>query len=366
MSYMAHPTRFAVEVRQEAVQEMARAVQGSAPSAGESPGGSDGIDDLQKGPGIDVPEPGSKFTDEELRDRFGVPLRGGIRVSRENKCIVIVSLAGGNTPYTNVDEGSMVEYMGQNHYGDRKGDQVMDGNNLALKRSREEGYTVLYFAKEDDVLVFDRIVEYESVRFDYEVGASGRKVFFFNLRSVGTETATRRGVAGGGTRAAAESGEALQGGPDLGMIEAVECLVSMHRSYESRGRLLRALPERIDAQSLDRVLEYLVHSGKIAIDGEAIRWTFSRGGPHGDGSANSRGHDSALARKSILAGTRFEYIEEGKRPTETVGEYMVRVYNADEPGAYTAEDAIEFDEKMRRRARGEYYTREQVKEELGL
>lgn len=363
---MASIGRFVVEARQKAVQEVGRAAQGSLPCAGEASGGSDGIDALQKGPGIDVPKPGSKFTDEELHDRFGVPPRGGIRVSRENKCIVIVNLAGTNTPYTNVDKGSIVKYMGQNHYGDKKGDQVMEGNNLALKRSREEGYTVLYFAKEGDVLVFDRIVEYDSDKFDYEVGKSGRKVFFFKLRTVGADMSTRRGTTGDSTRTAVKSGEEPQGGPDLGMIEAVECLVSMHRSYESRNRLLRALPERIDAQSLDRVLEYLVHSGKIAIDGEAIRWTFSLDNAHADGSSNSRGHEAALARKSILAGTRFEYIEEGKRPTETVGEYMVRVYNTDEPGTYTAEDAIELDEKMRRRAKGEYYTREQVRKELGL
>ena len=73
----------------------------------------------------------------------------------------------------------------------------------------------------------------------------------------------------------------------------------------------------------------------------------------------------ALANKSILAGTRFEYIEKGKLPTETVGECMVRVYNADEPGTHTAEDAKKLDESMRRRARGEHYTREEMREELG-
>lgn len=37
---------------------------------------------------------------------------------------------------------------------------------------------------------------------------------------------------------AAESGAALQGGPDLCMIETVECVVSLHRSYEDKSRCL--------------------------------------------------------------------------------------------------------------------------------
>ena len=72
------------------------------------------------------------------------------------------------------------------------------------------------------------------------------------------------------------------------------------------------------------------------------------------------------AGRSILAGTRFEAIEEGKSPAETTGEYIARLVNADESGTYTAEDAREIDEDMRRLARGEYYTHEQMLKELGL
>lgn len=166
-------------------------------------------------------------------------------------------------------------------------------------------------------------------------------------------------------RGADKGGALALGGPDLGMIETVECAVSMQRSYGSRDRLLRALPESIDARSLDVVLGYLEHSGKIAVEGEAIRWTFRPGGSDAGGLGNSRGHDAALASKSILAGTRFEYMEEGKLPTETVGEYIVRVHNADEPGTYAAEDAKRLDERMRRLARGEYHTGERMLKEMG-
>ena len=305
-----------------------------------------------------APDPGSKFTDEELRDRFGVRLRGGIRVSRENKCIVLVALVDGNTVYRNTNDGDTVVYMGENHRGNKEVDQVMDGNNLALSRSREEEYTVLYFTKQGSMLVFDKIVEYESHRFE---NREGRKVIFFKLGAAGIEAPARQRIAGGGA-----SGAALQSGPDLDMIETVECAISLNRSYKSRDRLLRALPERIDSRSLDRVLGYLEHSGKIAFDGEGVRWTFNPGGSRAGGLNNSRRHDTSLASKSILAGTRFEYMEEGKLPNETVGEYMVRVYNADEPGSYTAKDARKLDESMRRLAAGKYYTREQIREELGL
>lgn len=358
-----------VSMHQMAIGKPAK---GGQESTSVSPAGGTSCDSPREGtlsrkPRAGVPVPGDKFTDEELHDRFGVPMQGGIRVSRDNKCIVLVDLVNSNSnnTCTNVDSGRTVHYMGQNHYGDREGDQVLDGNNHALSRSKEEGYTVLYFTKQGSMLVFDRIVEYDSHRFENEGGEGGRKVIFFKLRVVDAKAPPRRLSVDGGMPGVAENDAAPLGGPDLGMVEAVECVISLHRSYESKDRLLRALPDHIDARSLDRVLEYLVRSGKITIDGGAIRWSF-RLGPRGSALSNSKGHDAALANKSILAGTRFEYIEEGKLPTETVGEYIARAYNADEPGTYTAEDARELDESMRRLARGEYHTYEQMRKEWGL
>ena len=358
-----------VSMHQMAIGKPTKGGQGAAsvPPAEGTPCDSPSTGTLSRKPSVGVPVPGAKFTDEELHDRFGVPLQGGIRVSRENKCIVLVDLVSSNSnnTYTNVDSGKTVRYMGQNHYGDREGDQVLDGNNHTLSRSKEEGYTVLYFTKQESTLVFDRIVEYDSHSFENEGGEGGRKVIFFNLRVVDAKASSRHLAVDAGVPGVAENDVAPRGGPDLGMVEAVECVVSLHRSYESKDRLLRALPAHIDARSLDRVLEYLARSGKIALDGGAIRWSF-RLGSRGSALSNSKGHDAALANKSILAGTRFEYIEDGKLPTETVGEYIVRMYNADEPGTYTAEDAMELDESMRRLARGEYHTREQMRKELGL
>ena len=149
---------------------------------------------------------------------------------------------------------------------------------------------------------------------------------------------------------------------DPDMVERVERVVSANHPYDSKECLLRVLPSRVNAADLDRVLDHLARSGKIALDGGIVRWTSkpARSGPAGLGESGE------CANRSILTGTRFETIGEGKSQAETIGEYIVRLVNADEPGAYTAEDAREIDEDMRRLARGEYYTHEQVWKEFGL
>ena len=137
----------------------------------------------------------------------------------------------------------------------------------------------------------------------------------------------------------------------------VERAIFLHHPYENRERLRGILPRMTCARSLDRALDALARSGKVAVDGEAIRWL---GGP-GAGGAGAAAPD-----KSILAGTCFEWMEEDKLPTETIGEYIVRIYNAHEPGSYTDEDAREFDDGMRRMARGDCYAHEQVWKQFGL
>lgn len=192
--------------------------------------------------------------------------------------------------------------------------------------------------------------------------AAGRARMSGAGRDAGTSTrrAAASAAAAGGASAAAEGGAApRQAAADRSTIEMVERAIFLHHPYESRERLRRGLPRETGAQALDRALEHLVRSGKIAIDGEAIHWA----GGLGPGVRISA---QAADGKSILAGTRFEWMEEDKMPTETVGEYIVRIYNAHEPGSYTAEDAKEFDEGMRRMAKGEYYTHEQVWKEFGL
>ena len=164
----------------------------------------------------------------------------------------------------------------------------------------------------------------------------------------------RAGAATGPGHAAS-----AQAGPGPDTIKMVERAVFLHHPYENRDRLRRALLGEIGAEFLDRALERLERSGKIVVDGEAIRWA------PGAGCASGEECDE-VASKSILAGTCFEWLEKNKLPTETIGEYIVRVTNAHEPGSYTAKDAREFDEDMRRAAKGEYYTHEEVWKEFGL
>ena len=138
----------------------------------------------------------------------------------------------------------------------------------------------------------------------------------------------------------------------------VERAIFLHHPYENRERLRSILPRKTGAEALDRVLDHLERSGRIAIDGASVRWA---AGADDEADGALKADD-----KSILAGTNLEWLEEGKLPSETIGEYIVRVSNAHEPGSYTAEDASELDDSMRQAARGVSYTHEQVWREYGL
>lgn len=137
-------------------------------------------------PTVAVPKAGERFSDEELHARFGVPTQHGIRVSGDNRCIVLVHLVGTDSGYTNTDRGAYILYMGEN--SDRYGldNQKMAGGNLSLRRSMKDGYTVLYFLKEENVLVFRSRVEYDSHEFLVDMNRDGdpRVVVEFKLRTV--------------------------------------------------------------------------------------------------------------------------------------------------------------------------------------
>ena len=201
-------------------------------------------------PAIAVPRVGEQFSDEELHARFNVPVWGGIRVSRDKKCIVLVDLAV-NSGYEDVDSGPAITYEGQN--SDREGMQnqeLADGdvpspapsktepadprergilaasNNRSLARSKRDGYAVLYFTREwsNDDPRFDAIVECVShvLEVDRKAGRPARVVAKFNLRRVdgmpgaaAGETgsaAGNRGAPAGGAGAAAAGWVAARGG----------------------------------------------------------------------------------------------------------------------------------------------------------
>lgn len=134
------------------------------------------------GPRADLPEPGSRFSDEELGARLGVPTAGGIRVSHENKCIALVDrLGGGDT--RGGGAGDIVRYTGQDLGGGAEADQALVGANLDLALSKARGYDVLCFSREgaEGALVLDGAVECDSLCFERD---GGRNVIVFRMRVV--------------------------------------------------------------------------------------------------------------------------------------------------------------------------------------
>ena len=315
-------------------------------------------------PNVAVPSAGERFSDEELHARYDVPMHGDVRVSRENMCIVLVRQAEAHRGHADTDRGTYVLHIGQNSdESDRQG-QVMREDSLALRRSKEEGYTVLYFTKEGGALEFNSRVEYASHESHVETGGGGRsrEVVKFRLRAVGGEAARQREPTGGPPAAATEG--AARECPYPSAVAMIERAISMQSNFKSRAHLIRALPGDVDMETLDRALEHLLHSSKISIDGDIIRWVANADGP-GVQAGHKEGSRAAEPKPSF-AGTFLEGIGDGKAPNETVGEYIVRLVNADEPGVFDGEDAKEIDEDLCQMAKGEYYTHEQMRKEFGL
>ena len=233
---------------------------------------------------VAVPRENEVFDEDGIVARFGVPQKGGIRINYKTREIVLVDRVDG-TVYNNVDDSSTLEYMGRNRDGDYSGkqDQVLANENLVLKRSKDEGYTVFYFMKQGDELRFRSIVEYESHEFKDRKNLVGntRKAIVFKFAVVrGEANAVPQHDAAGIPSADADKA-APRRVPDLESIEMVEREVSGSHQPTDKAHILKAMSGHIDAGSLERILEYLRRSAKIMIDGDSIRWTFS---PVGSGT----------------------------------------------------------------------------------
>lgn len=86
--------------------------------------------DAKAVPNVAVPGAGERFSNEELRARYGVPMSGGIRISEENRCMVLVDRARPDQGQASGGRGAYILYTGQDS----------DGGS-SLSRSKEEGYT---------------------------------------------------------------------------------------------------------------------------------------------------------------------------------------------------------------------------------
>ena len=203
-----------------------------------------------------TPVPGEKFTEDQICERFGLEKRGSIRVSRTSKTIVLVNRADAQAQYRNAEYGEYIVFNGR-HFPDS--DDQMQMENLSLANSNRDGYDVLYFVKECDHLAFRGRVECVS---DGPAPASGGRPgvgISFNLRLIGDGRGASAPPAGVG--------------PDS--VEMVEDTLLSARKFDTRLALLGSLPRKVPRESLDRILDYLVRSGKVDADGESVRWVFN-------------------------------------------------------------------------------------------
>ena len=232
-----------------------------------------------------LPQRGDRFTEDQLRERFGVPVRGGIRTSPTSSDIILVHNV--RSGYNNVEDGRRVVYDCQYYEG--KDDQMIR-NNLELARSQKDGRRVLYFLKRDGVLEFYGLVEHVATQ--PKEDPSRRGALVFELRLIDGIDGTAPGRPDG---RADPPGPAASSAPDLGMITRVEDRISDRRRFSSRSELLAALPSDIDSAKLDQILEYLERSAKIAMDGGPIRWSFAGAGSREDLNAGQKDGDALAA-----------------------------------------------------------------------
>ena len=235
-----------------------------------------------------LPQPGDKFTEDQLRDRFGVPVKGGIRPSLTSSDIVLVRNVHSN--YVDVEKGKRITYAGQYYKG--KDDQMIWGN-LKLAKSRENGNRLLYFVKQDGVLEFNGIVECIASRRSGDLDRPG--ALAFELEMVDAAAGAAAGRQGDrAARRARMSSTRTSSAPDLDMIMAVEQKIFERRRFAGRSELLADLHMDIDSARLDLILEYLEYSAKIAVENGSIRWSFRGAGP-GEGLNTDRAGADALA-----------------------------------------------------------------------
>lgn len=126
-----------------------------------------------------LPRPGSRFSDEELGARLGVPLAGSMRVSHENRCIALVDRQDGGSR-----DGDMAVHVGQDMRRGQRADQSTDGDSPDISLSEVGGYAVLDFAREGGMLVLDRVAECDSLSLEKR---GGRDVAVLKMRAVDSE-----------------------------------------------------------------------------------------------------------------------------------------------------------------------------------
>ena len=133
-----------------------------------------------------LPQKDQKFTEKQLHDKFHVRNSGGIQPTIKNKSIILINsyfsdrkLGCKNT----IDESSGFVYL----VGEGKQDQEFIRNNKHVLKSKQKGFSLLYFEKpKEDELIFKYLLEYDSWKFDNQKNSEGmyRQVILFKLKII--------------------------------------------------------------------------------------------------------------------------------------------------------------------------------------
>ena len=204
-----------------------------------------------------LPAPGERLTEDQMCERFGVGKLGGIRISRTSRTIVLVDQADVEAQSKNAGRGEYVVFNGWND--SNSSDQAACSEDLILANSGKEGYEVLYFVRDRGMLAFAGRVECIS-----SMPVPG------NDERPGLGASFKLRLAGG-----ARNAHSMPVDASLDSIEMVESALSSARRFDTRRALLESLPRRVSSRSLDRMLDYLVRSGKVDVEGGSVRWIFA-------------------------------------------------------------------------------------------
>ena len=196
-----------------------------------------------------LPQRGDRFTEEQLRERFGLPppctgipphekprpSSGGIRTSETSTDIILVGDV--HSGYDDIELGRRTMYDGAYR---REWPDQMVGPNLRLAKSRENGDRLLYFTKEDGVFRFDCIAECVKHRDRDDPSRPG--ALAFELEIVGAAASACRDDRTGRQAAGDESGQkAARGGRAAGRRHdpghlRIDCLGPRQHDVAGTGR----------------------------------------------------------------------------------------------------------------------------------
>lgn len=138
---------------------------------------------IQQNRNIDIILEKQTFTESQLYEYFEVRNSGGIRPSRKNKLIILITSTYYETGYkdTKDSKSGFISYTGEG-----QGNQEFIRNNKSILEARARGYLMFYFEKRGGILFFRHIVEYYSHSWETQPNIHGisRKVINFQLKII--------------------------------------------------------------------------------------------------------------------------------------------------------------------------------------